>query len=189
MAFIIGNGTIEGGSSAFRIKNSSATVVFEQGVAASGGQNFGYYANTGVPCFIAGRASDPGWITFATNAWAKTNNYCTEVAYNRGSHYSTTNTRFTCPISGAYLFIWSTYMYATSYIHPQFAVNGNVSLRRVNVPYRIRGYGQASNYQQDGMIEEVINCVAGDFVEVYMYAGGTGVHYPRHSYFAGAYVG
>jgi hypothetical protein len=189
MPIIVGNGTLEGGSSSLTIKNSSNTTVFKRGIAAYGGNNFGYYENSGVPGFIAGRSADPGWINFATNNWAKVNNYCTVTVYNRGNHYDTTTTRFTAPITGPYLFTWTTYQYASSYIHPQFAVNGGVSTRRVNTPYRIRGYGWGSNYQTDGMIEEVIYCVAGDYVECYSYAGGTGYHYPFYSLFTGVYVG
>jgi hypothetical protein len=70
MPIVAGNGTIEGGSRAFTIKNSSNTTVFKRGISAYSGNNFGYYENAGVPAFVAGRSADPGWITFATNACA-----------------------------------------------------------------------------------------------------------------------
>lgn len=189
MALYIGPGTIEGGSNAFTIKNAAGDKLFERGVALSGGNTFAFENNSNVPVFIAGSASEPGWINFATNAWGKVNNYATTTSINRGNHYSTVNTRFTAPISGPYFFTWNTYCYSSDYVHPQFAVNGGVSTRRYDTPYRIRGYGMAANYQQDAQIEEVINLVAGDYVEAYMYAGGTAYHYAFYGLFTGMYVG
>jgi len=184
MPVIVGNGTIEGGSSNFIVKNSSNTVVYQQGVSTSG-----YTNNANVPAFIAGSASDPGWILTATDNWGKVNQYATTTVYNRGSHYSTANTRFTAPITGPYLFIWSAYVYTSNYIHPQFAVNGNVAFRRYDTPYKIRNHGWTANYACDGQIEEVIFLSAGDYVEVQHYAGGSAYSYPFYGLFQGLYVG
>jgi hypothetical protein len=184
MPVIVGNGTIEGGSSAFTVKNSSGNTVYQQGVSTSG-----YTDNANVPAFIAGSPSDPGWILSGTNAWAKVNQYATQTVYNRGGHYSTTNTRFTAPITGPYLFIWTVYSYTSGYIHPQFTVNGSLSARRYDTPYKIRNHGFLENYQCDAQIEEVIFLVAGDFVEVQHYAGGSAYTYPLHCLFQGLFVG
>jgi hypothetical protein len=152
MPVIVGNGTIEGGSSNFTVKNSSATVVYQQGVSTSG-----YTNNANVPGFIAGTATDPGaWILIATDAWGKVNNYATTTVYNRGSHYNTSTTRFTAPITGPYLFVWTAYCYSSNYFHPQFWVNGSPSARRYDTPYKIRNHGWVANYQADAQIEEVI---------------------------------
>jgi hypothetical protein len=184
MPVIVGNGTIEGGSSTFTVKNSSGTAVYAQGISTSG-----YTNNSNVPAFIAGSASDPGWVLTATEGWAKVNQYATTTVYNRGSHYSTANTRFTAPITGPYLFIWSTYAYTSNYIHPQFTVNGNVATRRYTTPYKIRNHGWTPDYPCDGQIEEVIFLLAGDYVEVYHYAGGTAYTYPYYGLFQGLFVG
>ena len=93
------------------------------------------------------------------------------------------------PISGPYLFIYTAYVYSSSYSHFCFAVNGDTGARRGgNTFYRIRGYGMLSNYEQDAQIEEVINCVAGDYVEPYGYGSGSN-YYPWESAFMGVYVG
>lgn len=194
MPIVVGNGTIEAELQTFTIKNSSGTKVFKRGISfyqptPGTYRTHGFYENSNVPGFIAGSLSNPGWVNFGTNAWVKVNNYCTNTTYNRGNHYSTANTRFTAPETGPYLFTWTTYQYSSNYIHPQFAVNGSVSARRYNTPYRIRGYGFAANYQTDGMIEEVIYCLSGDYVECYSYAGGTAYHYPHFSLFTGIFVG
>jgi C1q domain len=190
MAIIFPNGSIEADSSTFRIKNSAETNIFEQGVTTYSGQNFGYYLSNQRPGFVAGRTSDPGWVTITNSAYSKVNDYCINTSYNKGSCYDTTNTRFTCPVSGPYFFVFSTYMYTATYAHPVFAVNGNISLRRPNAIVRMRGHGFVANYQQDMQMEEVINCVAGDYVEAYSYSGGaTTYHYPNYSLFMGVYVG
>lgn len=192
MAVILGNGSsIEGGSSAFRIKNSSGTNLFEQGVTTYGGQNFGYYLSDQRPGFIAGRTTDPGsWIAITNAAYSKQNDYCVNTSYNKGSCYNTSTTRFTCPVDGPYLFIWTAYMYTATYAHPIFAVNANISLRRPNAVIRMRGHGMVANYQQDMQMEEIINCVAGDYVEAYSYSGGaTTYRYPFYDLFMGVFVG
>lgn len=185
MPIIVGNGTIEGGSSAFTVKDSSATIVYQQGISSS----FGYTNNANVPAFVAGSTTDPGWVTIATDNWGKANQYCAATVYNRGNNYSTANTRFTAPITGPYLFIWSAYCKTSGYFHPQFAVNGNVALRRYTTPYKIRNHGWVANYECDAQIEEVIYLTAGDYVEVYFYSGGTTVSYLYYGLFQGLYVG
>lgn len=193
MPICMANNTIQGGSNTFIIKNLSNTTVFEQGIFNYNSANYGKYINSNVPAFIVGRnvSGDPGWVNFASSgAWAKVNNYNTDVIINRGNYYNTSTTRFTAPISGPYIFIYTSYIYTAGYIHPAFTVNGDVNLRRGSSwKVRIRGYGMVANYQQDAQIEEIINLVAGDYVEVYMYASGASYNYPLHSLFEGIYIG
>lgn len=188
MTLYIGNGSVDSASSYFRLKNNSDSVVFEQGISSYSGNNFGYYLNSSVPGFIAGSASDPGWVTLG-GGWNKINNYSTTTVYNKGNSYNTSTTRFTAPVSGPYLFVWNSYMYQNSYFHPQFAVNGDVTVRRNSTPYRIRGHGKVANYNQDSQMEEVINLIAGDYVEAYCYNGGSTYNYPYYSVFGGVFVG
>ncbi len=158
------------------------------GLTTYSGNTFAFITSTDTPGFVAGSASDPGWQGFS-NVWGKVNGYCTTTTYNKGNYYNTSTTRFTAPVSGPYLFVWTCYCYSSNYFHPQFWVNGGENTRRYNTPYRIRGYGFLANYQQDAQIEEVINLVAGDYVEVYHYAGGTAYYYPYYGLFGGTYVG
>lgn len=191
MAIILGNGSsIEGGSSAFRVRNSSGTNVFEQGIATSSGTPFAYYNSGNVPMFVAGRATDSGWISVADGAWRKVNDYCTDVGINTGSCYNTSTTRFTAPISGPYYLMFTAYTYAGNYYHPIFGVNGSTTLRHGSeIKYRLRGHGYVSNYQTDSQIEEVVWLQAGDYVEVLWATSGTAYHYAPYSLFAGVYVG
>lgn len=188
MTINIGGAKLEG-SEAFTIKNTSDAVIYSREIATYGGNLFAKNIQSKVPMFQTGTSSDPGWVGWS-NAWSKKSGNFNNTSINNGNHYSTTSTRFNVPITGPYLFIYTAYAYSSSYIHPQFAVNGGVATRRpVSTPYRIRGYGMVANYQQDLQIEEVIYCYAGDYVEPYAYAGGTAYTYDAHSLFCGMYVG
>lgn len=196
MAVILGNGSsIEGGSSAFRLRNSGGTRVFEQGVSTYGGQNFGYYNNTSVPMFSVMNSQanpDPSWTLLTAGAWSKASTYLNSPMLNRESHYSTVNTRFTAPITGQYMFIYSAYMYTNNYCHGAFGVNGSTSTRRgTDTKYRIRMHGFVANYQFDMQMQEVVYLTAGDYVEPFFFAasGSSTYHYPRYGIFSGAFVG
>jgi len=189
MAINIGGAQIEGGTSTFRLKNTSNTTIFERSLSSYNNNTFAKVVSATTPMFQSSAPSPASWVQLTTSGWTKVISYLTNTSFNVGSHYSTTNTRFTCPITGPYLFIHTAYVYTADYIHPQFSVNGGVGTRRYTTPYRIRGYGMVANYQMDGQIEEVIYCTAGDYVEVYMYASGASYYFPVYSMFMGAYVG
>ena len=191
MSLIIGNGQVQGGNSAFTIKDQSSNTVFQQGVSSYNGSNFGYLIQQGVPGFIAAPLTDPGSWYNPPSLWSKSSLYFNHTAYNNGGWYDTVNTRFNVPITGPYLFIWTAYMYSDNYMHTVFAVNGSSSVRRGgNTFYRIRGYGMVANYNQDLQIEETIYCIAGDYVEPYIYCPDTSCYfYPWYSSFQGVYVG
>lgn len=195
MPIYFGNAQIQGSSNAFSIVNTSGTTAFQRSVGSYSGQNFGYYLNTGVPAFVAGSASDPGWVNPAPSGnWSKINNYCSTTTINRGSVYNTSSTRFTAPIAGPYMFIFSTYLYTNGYVHPVFAINGSViPYNSVTgyyyTQYRIRGHGMVANYPQDAQIEEIIYLQPNDYVEAYWYNSGSCYHYPYYSLFQGVFVG
>lgn len=189
MPLNIGGASVEGGSDTFKIKNTSNTIVYGREFSAYGGTDFGKITDAKRPFFVAGTSGNAAWWTYGTSAWVKINIYCTTTVVNVGNHYNTSTTRFTAPIDGPYVF-WSTgYDRSTSYWHPQFTVNGSLSSRRVNIPYRIRQHGMASNYVSDSGMQELIDLSSGDYVEVYYYAGGTGQVYPPYMQFGGMYVG
>jgi hypothetical protein len=186
MALNISNAEITATGSKLAFKNTSQQEYFSRNVSS----NYAIYENLNVPAFISGCPSNPGWITpVASGAWGKINNYCTNTVYNRGSHYNTSTTRFTAPITGPYWFAFSTYLVTTSYVHPLFTKNGSITSGYATPQYRMRGHGMASGYAEDAQIEEVMYLTANDFVEVYWYASGTCQSYVHYSIFQGAYVG
>lgn len=191
MTINIGGASLEGDGSTVTIKNTSGTTLFSRGFDTYSNTTYAKMTENLTPAFIAGPGSGvtAEWNNYATNNWAKVNNNCETTVINVGNHYSTSNTRFTAPISGAYLFMYTGYDYAASYWHPQFTVNGSTSTRRAAIPYRIRQHGMVTNRQQDSMMQEIIYLVPNDYVEVYFYAGGAGYRYSKHNLFMGFYVG
>ena len=193
MPIYFGNAQIQGSNNTFSVVDNTGANVFQRAVNNSYGAYFAYYANSGAPAFIAGSASDVGWASTAP-AWSKINNYCTTTVLNRGNCYNTSTTRFTAPIAGPYLFIWTAYCYTDNYFHPIFAINGSptpygTATGYGSTQYRIRGHGMVANYNQDAQIEEIIYLAAGDYVEVWWYNASASYHYPWYDLFQGAYVG
>lgn len=116
--------------------------------------------------------------------------------FNRGSCFNTTNGRFTCPLTGLYLFKHHIYCYGPDgttyswYFHPLYLVNGSQTTRRPGgTPYRIRQYGLYASYGQDSDCCELIYCTAGDYIEVYTPRSGTMQGYGTYSAFSGFYLG
>lgn len=92
------------------------------------------------------------------------------TAHNIGSHYNTSNGRFTAPIAGRYLISVNTTMTSGSisarYIRTQLWKNGSNS----SIP--MAGHNHASNESGDGdyhqvIMTGVIELAANDYVEVY----------------------
>lgn len=183
MPLDIGGAKVQGGTSAFTIKNTSDTTIFSRELGTYNSNTFGKHVDSSRPMFVAGSSTNPGWHG-TTNAWLKASSYFDTTSVNNGNHYSTTNTRFTAPITGHYIFFYTSYNYSSSFVHPMFWKNG----AGTNY-YRIRGHGKVANYNQDSQIEELMYLTAGDYVEPYMYASGTGYNYPAYSLFGGYYVG
>lgn len=184
MPLRIGRGRLLGGGR-FRIQNNAGQDLFDRQITSS----FQKEVDPDTPFFVAGEDSNPGWISWTSGTWHKVSAYYTATAVNNGSHYSTSNTRFTAPKTGPYYFTHTTYFYTGNYIHPQFYVNGSASSRRAGTPYRIRNHGYVANYQGDMSMEEIIYLTAGDYVEVYSYGSGTSYHYPYYGCWQGIWIG
>jgi hypothetical protein len=146
------------------------------------------------PWFVA--YSNAGWVTFTANDW---NTITLNVAYaNNGSHYNTSNYRFTAPVSGSYYFEHSGYGYknpssnSDSYTHPTFWVNGSSTSRMASqtTSYRLRSRTYySSTYSWDTQINDILYLAAGDYVQVVTYCNGTQQWYGLQTHFTGFYIG
>jgi hypothetical protein len=140
--------------------------------------------------FSAGLNSDPSWVAMTSAVW-NIQNYLNTTTFNRGGCFNTSNSRFTAPVTGAYLLYWSAYQYKPSavpghYVHPMFWVNGAIRPDS----YRLKAYHTPTGYSFDSEIVDIFYLNAGDYVEVQIYAAAAGISlYRAHAVFSGYLVG
>ena len=123
-----------------------------------------------------------GWQTsYTANSWNELHSIVAFTQYSNsvGTPWSNSTGRFTAPIAGYYLCSMSIYAsnttartHGTSYIHPQWAKNGNVNIHG-ETPYQIYGHdGTAANSYTEGIGRtDIVYCAAGDYItaQVYIY--------------------
>lgn len=149
--------------------------------------------NPGQPMFRAGGSGTAAWVGIgAANTWVPIILNATSV--NVGSCYNTGNGRFTVPVSGIYLVTASTYCHGNGagwHIFSMFWVNGDSASRRPSGGlHRLHGHGHTNGYEVDTETFEMIQLVAGDFVNFYNYSGGFVNNYlPQYSRFEGYLLG
>lgn len=186
MAFDINGALIETSNTALKI-SASSKIGLDTNTS-------GFPTLTRRPWFVA--YSNQGWITFSANAW---NTMAFNTAYaNNGSHYNTSNYRFTAPVTGSYYFEYCSYGYknpssnADSYTHPMFWVNGSATLRQgsISTAYRLRSRTYySSTYSWDTQINDIFYLTAGDYVQAVTYCSGTQQWNGALSHFTGFYIG
>lgn len=144
------------------------------------------------------RAQNPWFAASSTDCWRSGSGWVTAVhnyvlAGNSGGWYSTANGRFTAPVTGAYLFVASHYVYTAasgaSYIHHVFGVNGNwngASRTGYSGGYTIFGENGAT-YDSSTSQTAIIFLNAGDYVNDNVYVSNSANYMcGYHSFFQGA---
>ncbi len=87
-----------------------------------------------------------------------------QVDHNIGNHFNTSTHKFTCPVSGVYLFSTQLYIYSTDIAETRIYINDATRYRFVTV-------GAASNVNPNGAGGSVtVQLSANDTVSVYAYA-------------------
>ncbi len=86
-----------------------------------------------------------------------------QTNHNTGSHYNTSNGRFTAPVAGKYLFVVHFFLYVgyaeTTNTYHQFRLNGSSA--------RISNYG-ANNYDGGLSLSAIIYMAANDYVDYHV---------------------
>ena len=97
--------------------------------------------------------------------------------YNVGSHYNTTNYRFTAPVAGKYLFTWSVFV--------------NSATGRCSLKVNGAGYNDLQMDVGGGMSQSaILNLNANDYVTVGDWQNYSGLQYwGSHSHFSGTLLG
>ena len=137
-----------------------------------------------IPSFLASGSS-------GTNATVSANNQFSfgSTDYNTGSHYSTANSRFTCPVSGLYWFYVSLHADTDANdCRPVLRVNGADYSITVDAAQAFARTPSPSVIQLNMSL--AINLSANDYVELWARAGtGSTLYYQGHSWFGGYLIG
>jgi C1q domain-containing protein len=144
------------------------------------------------PMFRAGVAGTAAVANYGTTGWIPITFSATNV--NVGSCYNTTNSRFTAPVNGMYLFsatVYHTGAAAGFVIHGMFWVNGGSTTRRPGGPmHRLNSHGVAAGYSGDNESTEIMTLLAGDYVQFYNNSNSaTNTLTPQYSHFEGYLLG
>lgn len=105
-------------------------------------------------------------------------------AYNVGSHYNFTNSRFTAPVAGRYLFTWNWYTNNGSLGETRITINGN---------YADGTYGPLSRSNFSGTnytnihASAVLSLAATDYAEIYITGGSA--YFDNDCWFTGILIG
>ena len=136
----------------------------------------GYVTKPSQPSFLA--ASTIGEQTYSTGQVMVFNT----TRHNTGSHYNTSNGRFTAPVAGKYLFSVNFYTYTDIRVSLTLTINGNQYTPQDLVPllYHENVTGAVSTG-----FTLIFELAANDYVEVRSRAGYSSTVYMSHSHFAG----
>ena len=133
-----------------------------------------------VPRFLA-RKNTSSW-TLSANSIIVWDSTSISYGYNVGSHYNTSNGKFTCPVSGTY------YFEATSIVNT-IVTNGAWYLRKNGSSIHEQHITQTSNGWTAHHIAFTGEFAASDTVEVYLGSAPTGFYGQAWSFFHGRMIG
>jgi hypothetical protein len=191
-----GNQYVVNGAASRMIMNPDSTIIFSQAPSGTAGATMstthnrlvinpsGYVTTPNVPSFMAhGNAS---WQI----STAGSNITFGGVAFNNSGSYNSSNSRFTAPVAGKYMFITTLYQDNSYDCRFCMAING-VQLNSFGdvIPY---GYtrGVATSGESTLSIQYIANLNLNDYVEVRQRASyGSARVYTSHSHFGGYLIG
>ena len=108
-----------------------------------------------------------------------------QVNRNVGGHYNASNGRFTAPISGNYLFCFSTLLYNLGYsTNARLQLNGGIFYGMSS----LGTYGQHTGVYSGQGGSTIVHLNAGDYVAINVSHNGTNLH-ANYTFFSGQMIG
>lgn len=176
--------TTHGGQLEFYTDNASGSYTKQMQITENG-----HVTMPNQPSFFA-RGSGNNWVSIS-NGNRSSPTYATPI-FNTGSHFNTSNGRFTAPVNGLYYFMFHPYVKMNSasdigyYGTTEILVNGNL----YNGLETIYGYYNAADYDQVQPVTAIISLSASDYVTTAVQANNADVSfYERGCYFMGYLIG
>ena len=128
-------------------------------------------STTAISVDTAGRVTTPARPSFSARRTANqdfsgSGYYKAEfptAEFNIGNHYNTSNSKFTCPVAGVYLFAVHVYIYTSDNPEVNFYINGTNKARMTNQQAHTNVNPNSANGTK------LFNLSANDEVEVYIY--------------------
>jgi len=127
--------------------------------------------NTAMTIDSSGRVTTPARPAFSARRhsnqdFSGSGNHKAEfptAEFNIGNHYNTSNSKFTCPVAGVYLFAVHVYIYTSDNPEVNFYINGTNKARMTNQQAHTNVNPNSANGTK------LFNLSANDEVEVYIY--------------------
>jgi len=130
-----------------------------------------------------------GSMDFGVGIWGPAFYIGNNLVINRGSHYNTSNGRFTCPVSGAYaLFFQAIAWCSPGYGYVDIYKNGSFIMPFAH--YNLSTLSGGNNWANVNL-NAVINCSASDYLQFYIrtVSGNNGIYGASHNSFSIFYLG
>lgn len=152
------------------------------------------------PAFSA--VGQPGWLY--SNSYGGTGDRELNSVMNwnlahqyGGSNFSTSNGRFTAPVSGWYHFSTMWYFYnntngTNSYVHTFFRKNGSVNTTPSSrIPYNMNMHGNTNSYDDGANYNSIQYLNSGQYVSLCIrwHANGNSRNHAGHQIFSGQLIG
>jgi hypothetical protein len=100
----------------------------------------------------------------------------TTLQVNNGSYYAASNGRFTAPVAGMYLFIWTNIGGTSNTVYRYYArINGS-NIRDKHL--RLDPSSSGSAYGTNGVMEYLVSLAANDYFQIYASSDDNSNHYP-----------
>ena len=174
----------------FALENNAVSITSNSVKGLSFDSSYNIPIESSRPYFVA-QGDTAAWQQWATGWQTPVLDY---AVVNNGSHYNTSNGRFTAPVSGVYYFEYSLYVQKytdtapAGYTHPILIVNGSSTIQKASytTDYRLRTrtYNTGS-YSTDTQVNDILRLTAADYVQIYIYSSTANRYYPPYALFSG----